>query len=138
MDDFIEYDGAQDMKKLFETILGSKVDVRDDINNAEEKLFTIFINKLEKQNKVENKVFDSSGLELTKITDNLWFVVETLLKTLYGKEATNVIMWYILFKDDTSPSNSEGGGYWEEDGKSYKINTVKRLWRFIKDKLITE
>lgn len=138
MDDFIEYDGAQDMKKLFETILGSKVDVRDDINNAEEKLFTIFINKLEKQNKVENKVFDSSGLELTKITDNLWFVVETLLKTLYGKEATNVIMWYILFKDDTSPSNSGGGGYWEEDGKSYKINTVKRLWRFIKDKLITE
>lgn len=128
MDDFIEYDGAKDMKDLFEDVLGSKVNIKDDLENTEEMVFNTFINKLRLQTQTEDQIQDISGLEISKVTDNLWYMVENLLKFVYGEEATEVIMWYVLLRDEDSE-------YWEEKEEAYKINDLKSLWKFVKKKL---
>lgn len=128
MDNFEEYDGAKDMKNLFEEILGSKVIIKDDLENTEEQVFTIFINKLKKQYETENQIHTLSGLEISKVTDNLWYMVESLLKFIYGEEGTEVIMWYVLLKEEDSE-------YWEEDEEAYKIDNTKSLWKFVNKKL---
>ena len=128
MDDFIEYDGAKDMKELFEEILGSKVSIKDDLENTEEQVFNLFVNKLKQQSQIEDQIQDISGLEIAKVTDNLWYMVENLLKFYYGEDATEVIMWYVLLKDDKD-------GYWEENEEAYKISDLKSLWKFVKKKL---
>ena len=128
MDDFIEYDGAKDMKDLFEDVLGSKVSIKDDLENTEEQVFNTFINKLRLQTQTEDQIQDISGLEISKVTDNLWYMVENLLKFVYGEEATEVIMWYVLLRDEDSE-------YWEENEEAYKINDLKSLWKFVKKKL---
>lgn len=128
MDDFIEYDGVKDMKDLFEDILGSKVSIKDDLENTEEQVFNTFINKLRLQTQTEDQIHNISGLEISKVTDNLWYMVENLLKFVYGEEATEVIMWYVLLRDEDSE-------YWEENEEAYKINNLKSLWKFVKKKL---
>jgi len=128
MDDFIEYDGVKDMKDLFEDVLGSKVSIKDDLENTEEQVFNTFINKLRLQTQTEDQIQDISGLEISKVTDNLWYMVENLLKFVYGEEATEVIMWYVLLRDEDSE-------YWEENEEAYKINNLKSLWKFVKKKL---
>lgn len=128
MDDFIEYDGAKDMKDLFEGILGSKVIIKDDLENTEEQVFNTFITKLKVQSQTEDQIQNLSGLEISKVTDNLWYIVENLLKFVYGEEATEVIMWYVLLRDEDSE-------YWEENEEAYKINDLKSLWNFVKKKL---
>ena len=128
MDDFIEYDGEKDMRNLFEDILGSKVNIKDDLENTEEMVFNTFITKLKVQSQTEDQIQSISGLEISKITDNLWFIIENLLRITYGEEATEVIMWYVLSIDEDSE-------YWEENEYSYKINNLKSLWIFVKKKL---
>ena len=128
MDGFIEYDGVKDMKDLFEDVLGSKVSIKDDWENTEEQVFNTFINKLRLQTQTEDQIQDISGLEISKVTDNLWYMVENLLKFVYGEEATEVIMWYVLLRDEDSE-------YWEENEEAYKINNLKSLWKFVKKKL---
>jgi len=128
MDDFIEYDGVKDMKDLFEDILGSKVNIKDDLENTEEQVFNTFINKLRLQTQTEDQIQDISGLKISKVTDNLWYIVENLLKFVYGEDATEVIMWYVLLRDEDSE-------YWEENEEAYKINDLKSLWKFVKKKL---
>ena len=90
--------------------------------------FTIFINKLKKQYETENQIHTLSGLEISKVTDNLWYMVESLLKFIYGEEGTEVIMWYVLLKEEDSE-------YWEEDDEAYKIDNTKSLWKFVNKKL---
>ena len=128
MDNFIEYDGVKDMKDLFEDILGSKVNIKDDLENTEEQVFNTFINKLRLQTQTEDQIQDISGLKISKVTDNLWYIVENLLKFVYGEDATEVIMWYVLLRDEESE-------YWEENEEAYKINDLKSLWKFVKKKL---
>ena len=76
--------GNEDLKKLFNIILGTNVNIKDNIDESEELVFHSFIKKLENSYKIENEVFESGGIDLTKVTDGLWFVVENTLKMLYG------------------------------------------------------
>ena len=69
----------KDLKKLFNLILGVDVNIKDNIDQSEELIFKKFIDKLEASYNIENKVFETSGIDLTKVTDGLWFVVENTL-----------------------------------------------------------
>jgi hypothetical protein len=131
MEEFEEFNEPQDMKDLFESILGAKINIKDDIENTEEKVFCILVDKLEEQIQIEMEVYKISGLELVQATQNLWFVVESQLKILYGEAAGEATMWYILYR------RKEGGDdLIFDDGKDgVKINTIKRLWKYVKSQL---
>lgn len=131
MEEFEDFNEAEDMKNLFERILGSEVTIKDDIDNTEEKVFTILVKRLEEQVRVETEVYKLSGLELVKVTEGLWFVVETTLKLLYGELPTEAIMWYILYRK----RDEEDEIVFHDGEQEIKINTIKRLWKYVKSHL---
>lgn len=131
MEEFEDFNEAEDMKNLFERILGSEVTIKDDVDNTEEKVFTILVKRLEEQVRVETEVYKLSGLELVKVTEGLWFVVETTLKLLYGELPTEAIMWYILYRK----RDEEDEIVFHDGEQEIKINTIKRLWKYVKSHL---
>jgi len=124
-----EFEGIQDIKDLFNQVLGSEVTIKDNIDATEEGVFIVFIKKLEEAYEIENKLFEAGGIELTKITDPLWFVLENSFKFLYGEEASELIFWYIFdrFNPDGSIVPLE-----DENGKQYIFKDPKDLWSYIK------
>lgn len=124
-----EFDSTRDIKDLFNQVLGSEVTIKDNIDATEEGVFLIFIKKLEEAYKIENKLFEISGIELGRVIDPIWFVLEHSFKFLYGEEATDLIMWYIFdrFNPDGSIIPIE-----DEDGKQYIFKDPKDLWSYIK------
>lgn len=124
-----DFEGLDDIKNLFNQVLGSEVTIKDNIDATEEGVFLAFIKKLEESYEVENKLFEVSGIELAKVTDPLWFVLENSFKFLYGEEAADLILWYIFdrFNPDGSIVPLE-----DENGKEYIFENAKDLWSYIK------
>ena len=124
-----EFEGIDDIKDLFNQILGSEVIIKDNIDATEEGVFIVFIKKLEEAYNIENQLFDIGGLELAKVTDPLWFVLENTFKFLYGEEAADLVWWYIFdrFNPDGSVVPLE-----DENGKEYIFKDAKDLWSYIK------
>lgn len=119
------------LKKLFNIVLGTNINVKDNIDETEELVFKSFIKKLENSYKIENEVFEAGGIDLTKVTDGLWFVVENTFKMLYGEEACEIIIWYIYdrFNPDGSIVPLEG-----PSGKEFILKDSNDLLSFIKYK----
>lgn len=124
-----EVNGSDDIKNLFKQVLGSEVNIKDNIDATEEGVFVIFIKKLEEAFEIENIVFKEGGIELGKATNPLWFVIENSFKFLYGEEATTLIFWYVMDRigDDGKIIPIE-----DEKGKQYIFKDPKDLWRYIK------
>lgn len=121
----------ENLNELFKLILGTDVKIKDNINASEEMVFQSFINRLENSIKIEEETFGLSGIDLTRITGELWFVLEGMIKMLYGEEASGIIQWYLWdrFNPDGSIIPLEG-----TDGKDYKLENPKDLWSYIKYK----
>ena len=56
----------EDLKKLFNMILGTGVNIKDNINESEEIVFKSFIKKLENSYTIENKTFVMNTMKFTK------------------------------------------------------------------------
>lgn len=121
----------KNINQLFKLILGTDVKIKDNIDSSEEIVFQSFINKLENSIKLEEETFELSGMDLTRITGELWFVIENMIKMLYGQESASTIQWYLWerFNPDGTIISLEG-----PDGKDYKLETPKDLWSYIKYK----
>jgi len=124
----MEFEGIDDVKKLFKKILGSEVIVNDSMDVTEEIIFVVFIQRLEEAFETENKLYEIGRIELGQVTEPLWFVLEHTFKLLYGEEATNLIWWYIF---DRIGENDEITPFTDEDGKEYTFQNAKELWMYI-------
>ncbi len=124
----MEFEGIDDVKKLFKKILGSEVIVNDSMDMTEEIIFVVFIQRLEEAFETENKLYEIGRIELGQVTEPLWFVLEHTFKLLYGEEATNLIWWYIF---DRIGENDEITPFTDEDGKEYTFQNAKELWMYI-------
>jgi hypothetical protein len=124
----MEFEGINDVKKLFKKILGSEVIVNDSMDVTEEIIFVVFIQRLEEAFETENKLYEIGRIELGQVTEPLWFVLEHTFKLLYGEEATNLIWWYIF---DRIGENNEITPFTDEDGKEYTFQNAKELWMYI-------
>ena len=117
------------MKNLFANILGSEVNIKDDFKTTQGSVFEMFIKKLEHAHVTEKSIFDEYGIELLKLTDPLWFVIENSLKLLYGEDAAEMVLWYLYDRFD---ENGEIVVLEDDDGKKYTIKTPNDLWGYIK------
>ena len=124
-----EFEGREELKDLFETILGSSITLKDTIVANEETLFCLLVNKLDKSHHDDEAIFELTGIDLTQSKNELWFVVEALLKITYGHESFSMIMWYIL---DRFSEDKKLLPYEDEEGKEFSLITVKDLYFFIK------
>jgi hypothetical protein len=124
-----EFEGKDDLKELFENILGSSIKLKDTMVATEENIFCLIVNKLDAAHKDDEALFELSGIDLTKSKEDLWFVIESLLKISYGQDAFNMIMWYIL---DRFNPDGKVVPFEDEDGKTYSLITAKDLFAFLK------
>lgn len=124
-----EFEGSKDIKDLFKQILGSEVIIKDNIDATEKGVFLLLIKKLEQSNETENLIFEHGGLELAKVTDPLWFVIENSFKFLYGEEIAELVFWYVFdrFNPDGTIVPLE-----DEEGKQYTFKDANDLWSYIK------
>ncbi len=118
------------IRELFKTILGSDVTIKDNLKGTEETVFCLFISKLDESRVKEDMIFDEAGIDLKKVTDPLWLVIENMMRMLYGEEATEMIMWYLFERFDSNGKLLEL--FDEVTKKKYKIKTPKDLFAFIK------
>ena len=128
-----ELSGLNDIKDLFSKILGSEITIKDNIDATDEAVFILMIQKLEKNIKMEHKIFEVGGIDAHGLTDNLWFVVESCFKFIYGSEAASTISWYLYER-----KNPDGKivPLEEEDGKKFILKNPKMLWAYIKRKYL--
>tara|TARA_R110001592_G_scaffold77853_1_gene234058 strand:+ start:244 stop:627 length:384 start_codon:yes stop_codon:yes gene_type:complete len=124
-----------ELKKLFKDVLGSDVSIKDNINPSEKSFFCLMINKLDQNHKDDEKLFELSSIDLTKTQNNLWLVIEALLKLTYGAYAFDMIMWYIF---DRFNPDGKVVPFEDEKGNSTLIMTTKDLYDFIKHRFPTE
>ena len=122
-----EFGDIEEIKNMFTEILGSEVNVKDNIDNTELDIFVTLIKKLEEAVRVE------TNSDVSKATDPLWFVIEIGLESMYGEEAKELIYWYIFdrFEKDGSLIPLE-----DEDGKIYIFKDVKEFYGYLKYKFI--
>jgi hypothetical protein len=115
------------IKKLFDTVLGANTTVKDNIKATESTVFEILIQKADDSLNLEDKLGEMD-IDITKITDPLWFVIENQFKLIYGEEATEVIMWYLMERLD-----EEGNVVALEDEDENKIilNKSIDLWKYL-------
>ena len=121
-------DGVENIKELFEEILGSDVIVKDSMDINEEIVFIVFIERLEEAFEVEEKIFTSSGIELGAVTEPLWFVLENSFKLLYGEEATKLVWWWVFDRID---KDGDVGPYIDEDDRELYFTDTHELWLYI-------
>ena len=124
-----------ELKDLFKQVLGSDVNIKDNINPSEKSFFSLMVNKLDQNHKDDEKLFESSGIDLTKMHNNLWLVIEALLKLTYGAYAFDMVMWYIF---DRFNPDGKVVPFEDEKGNSTLIMTTKDLYDFIKHRFPTE
>ena len=124
-----EFEGGEDIKQLFEKILGSSITLKDTMSATEESVFCLLVNKLDKAHKDDEALFELSGIDLSNSKEDLWFVVESLLKISYGQDAFDMIMWYIL---DRFNPDGKVVPFEDEDGKQFSLVTSKDLYAFLK------
>lgn len=123
-----EIEGLENIKELFEEILGSDVIVEDSMDENEEIVFLVFIQKLVEAFKIEEQIFNSSGIELNSVTEPLWFVLENSFKLLYGEETTDLVWWWIFDRVD---ENGNISPYIDEDDRELNFNDTHELWLYI-------
>tara|TARA_R100001443_G_scaffold108957_2_gene119948 strand:+ start:587 stop:994 length:408 start_codon:yes stop_codon:yes gene_type:complete len=131
-----EFEGAKDMKALFKKILGSEVTIKDNLDATEETVFDVFIKKLDESRSKEDIIFDEGGLDLKSVTDPLWLVVESMMKMIYGVDASDIILWWLFERFD--PETGKLLELMDEKtGKKYTLLTPRDLYAYIKHRFPT-
>tara|TARA_R110000744_G_scaffold312994_1_gene420307 strand:+ start:592 stop:993 length:402 start_codon:yes stop_codon:yes gene_type:complete len=124
-----EFEDKNELRNLFESILGSNITLKDTILADEEALFVLIINKLDKSHNEDEALFELTGIDLTKSKNELWFVIEALLKITYGEGSFDMIMWYIL---DRFNPDGKIVPFEDSKGETISLLTAKDLYRFLK------
>ena len=124
-----------ELKNLFKQVLGSDVTIKDNIDLSEKSFFCLLVNKLDYTHIDDEELFELSGIDLTKMHNNLWLVIEALLKLTYGIYAFDMIMWYIL---DRFNPDGKIVPFKDEKGKITTISSPKELYDFIKHRFPAE
>lgn len=117
------------IQNMFEEVLGVKPKINDNIEGDEEMVFVMIIKNLENSKFDEDKVYEFGMVDLTKITDPLWSVIEGQFQLLYGKGAVEDIMWYLC---DRVEEDGVINHLSDKNGKKFTLKDPKDLWKFIK------
>lgn len=118
----------EDIQKLFSLILGSKVNVIPKTVEIDKKdLFIFCVEQLGDCLKREEQL-EEIGVNISQITDPLWFLVENLSFAFYGGETTDLIMWFLYDRIDI---DGKVQYYIDDSDKKFLFNTPDDLWSYV-------
>jgi hypothetical protein len=132
---FEELEEINNIKILFDKVLGANTTVKDNIKSTESTVFEILIQKADDSLNIEDKLFEIADISIEKITDPLWFIIENQFKLIYGEEAAELIMWYLMerFDDDYNIIPLE-----DEEGNKIILNKPIDLWNYLQKNIFNE
>jgi hypothetical protein len=124
----------RNIQKVFSSILGGKVEVKDNFTSTEKTLFFNLAENLLKSYKVEKSVLESDDQIfnmdiLSDTVDPLWAVIEQNLNFIYGKEITSALLWFVL---ESSGKNNGIIPFIDFKGDSYDFSNVNDVWEYVK------
>jgi hypothetical protein len=122
------------IKKLFDTVLGADTIVKDNINATESTVFEILIQKADDSLNLEDKLGEMD-IDISKITDPLWFVIENQFKLIYGEEAAEIIMWYLMERLD---EDNNVVALEDEDENKIILNKPIDLWKYLQKNIFNK
>jgi|688.fasta_scaffold538699_1 hypothetical protein len=122
------------IKKLFDTVLGADTIVKDNIKATESTVFEILIQKADDSLNLEDKLGEMN-IDITKITDPLWFVIENQFKLIYGEEAAEIIMWYLMERLD---EDNNVVALEDEDENKIILNKPIDLWKYLQKNIFNK
>lgn len=118
----------EDIKKLFSLILGSKVNTTSKpIEIDKKELFIFTLQQLEICLEKEDKI-EEIGINISSITDQLWFIIENLVFAFYGSNVSDLVMWFLYERID---EDGEIQYYIGDDEVEYLFNSPEDLWSYI-------
>lgn len=120
----------EDFEDFFKEILGTKVSVNKiDEYTEDEKTFMNIIENMEDSAYAEGMASIHAGIDLTKITNPLWHLIEQFSGLIFGQEGLNAIMWWLYSRYD---ENGELVSYLDEEGEEIEIKDTLDLYNYIK------
>ena len=126
-----EENRKEDLENLhlfFKKIIGGEVEFVDKKIESNEDIFVDLLDKLEQSIETQNLIFMHGEISVEKIVEPLWYVLESFMMLNWGEEGYGLVMWYLFDRWDEEGNVIE----WEDlDGKTYKIDSKKELWKFI-------
>jgi hypothetical protein len=122
------------IKKVFDTVLGADTIVKDNIKATESTVFEILIQKADDSLNLEDKLGEMN-IDITKITDPLWFVIENQFKLIYGEEAAEIIMWYLMERLD---EDNNVVALEDEDENKIILNKPIDLWKYLQKNIFNK
>ena len=125
----------ENIKILFDKILGANTTVKDNIKATESTVFEILIQRADDSLNIEDKLDEIANINLTKVTDPLWFVIENQFKLIYGEEATELIMWYLMERldEDNNVTALE-----DEEENRIILNKPIDLWNYLQKTIFSK
>lgn len=127
-----EIEGSDEIKKLFEKILESPLNMEQNQIDVDKTLFIMIIEEIKNLDDNETIIFNNTGIDLSSITNNYLSVIEKLVMLKFGEKAYDIIMWYLFNR--ISPEGTilklEN-----QEGDVFEINNPEQLWEFINTKL---
>ena len=125
-------DGFNEIKQVFETILGTPVSIEQEEIDVEKNIFILIIQEIETLNNNEHAIFENTKIDLSSITDSYLSVIEKLFMLSFGEQAYDIIIWYLFHR--VSPDGTIVK-LENQQGETFEINTPEQLWEFITTKL---
>jgi exoribonuclease II len=139
MKNFITMDFKKQLKQLTK-LLDNKVSVQlseTTLLKEEEKAFVEIIEKLKQLVSKADRVAQQTGIILFDHDEEFFVLIEFLLDQLYGRENSEIIMWWVYYKSHDL-KNIEVEFLDEEDeelNNEFKdIDTIQDLFKIIKGK----
>ena len=139
MKNFITMDFKKQLKQLTK-LLDNKVSVQlseTTLIKEEEKAFVEIIEKLKQLVSKADRVAQQTGIILFDHDEEFFVLIEFLLDQLYGRENSEIIMWWVYYKSHDL-KNIEVEFLDEEDeelNNEFKdIDTIQDLFKIIKGK----
>jgi len=139
MKNFITMDFKKQLKQLTK-LLDNKVSVQlseTTLLKEEEKAFVEIIEKLKQLVGKADRVAQQTGIILFDHDEEFFVLIEFLLDQLYGRENSEIIMWWVYYKSHDL-KNIEVEFLDEEDeelNNEFKdIDTIQDLFKIIKGK----
>ena len=110
-----------------DTVLKSKKPNEEDIQKEKFEKIILYLEEVEMRSIILGIDFK---LDLTEYDDKFYNIIDILLLMLYGKEASELIFFYLY--DRINPEDNSINALVNDKGESFILNTPSDLWELIK------
>lgn len=120
----------EEVKKSFEKIMGVDLSLRRRKGDNKKETFEKIILALDKTNVREHILLNDLDIDLTKHDEIFYEIIDNLLYMLYGKEATELILFYLYERTNPDGTVNEFE-IRNKEGELVPLNNPTDLWNAV-------